>query len=359
MTSPNSAFARQRWIVPALTVLLLVVAAACSLVGSVPISLGEMAQLVAQKMGFASAPNGAHVGTVVNNHAEVLFAIRFPRVLLAVAVGGGLGLSGAAMQGMFRNPLVDPGLLGISSGAALGAVASLFFGVKLMRVLPVTLLPYVLPLAAFVGALVAMGAVMRIARVHGRMVVATLLLAGIAVNAFASALTGLFISTANDTQLRSITFWILGSLAGATPRSAGATALVIGVPLLFLLRFGRTLNTLLLGDVEAGHLGVDVERAKRVVIVLVAFVVGSAVAVSGVLGFVGLAVPHLLRLVVGPDHRRLLPGSALLGASLLLAADAAARTLIAPAELPLGAVTGALGAPVFLALLWRERGKIA
>ncbi len=191
------------------------------------------------------------------------------------------------------------------------------------------------------------------------MVVATLLLAGIAVNALAGSLTGLLIYAANDAQLRTITFWSLGSLGGATWRAVGATGAFVGLPLLVLLGYGRSLNALLLGEAEALHLGIDVERAKRTVVVLVALIVGSSVAVAGVLGFVGLVVPHLLRLALGPDHRQLLPGSALLGASLLLGADAAARTLVSPAELPLGIVTASLGTPFFLALLLRERRRLA
>jgi iron complex transport system permease protein len=344
---------RRAWTVPALAALLLVVVVASSLVGSVSISLAEIGALTLQRVGLTNST------AFSDNHAEVLFAIRLPRVLLGALVGAGLGLSGASMQGIFRNPLVDPGLLGISTGAALGAVASIVLGAKLVHGIPPAVAPYVLPVAAFSGALMAIVAVERISRVNGRMVVATLLLAGIAVNALASALTGLFMYVSNDAQLRTITFWSLGSVGGATWRTVGATAPFLGVPLLFLVRFGRSLNALLLGEAEAGHLGIDVERTKRTMIVLVALIVGAAVAVSGVLGFVGLVVPHLLRLAVGPDHRQLLPGSALLGASLLLGADAVARTLVTPAELPLGIVTASLGTPFFIALLLRERRRLA
>lgn len=344
---------RRAWIIPTLGALLLVVAVASSLVGSVSISLTEIGALILQKIGLTtSSAYPAH-------HAEVLFAIRLPRVLLGVLVGAGLGLSGASMQGIFRNPLVDPGLLGISTGAALGAVASIVLGEKVAHGIPPSTTPYVLPAAAFGGALTAMFAVERISRTGGRMVVATLLLGGIAVNAFASSITGILMYLSNDAQLRTITFWSLGSLGGATSRTVLATAVFLGAPLLLLVRFGRALNALLLGEAEAGHLGIDVESTKRTMIVLVALIVGAAVAVSGVLGFVGLVVPHLLRLAVGPDHRQLLPGSALLGASLLLGADAVARTLVSPAELPLGIVTASLGTPFFIALLLRERRRIA
>lgn len=345
--------ARRVWIMRALAALLVVVVLASLLVGSVSISVAEIGTLALQKVGLASA------SASTDNHADVLFAIRLPRVLLGVLVGAGLGLSGASMQGIFRNPLVDPGLLGISTGAALGAVASIVLGAKIVPGIPQTVAPYVLPAAAFVGALVAITAVERISRVGGRTVVSTLLLAGIAVNALASALTGLFMYLSNDAQLRTITFWSLGSLGGATSRTVLATAVFLGAPLLLLVRYGRSLNALLLGEAEASHLGIDVERTKRTMVVLVALIVGSAVAVAGVLGFVGLVVPHLLRLVVGPDHRQLLPGSALLGASLLLGADAVARTSVSSSELPLGIVTASLGTPFFIALLLRERRRLA
>jgi iron complex transport system permease protein len=345
--------ARRAWTIPALAVLLIAVVVASCLVGSVSISLAEIGTLVLQKVGLTTS------SASTDNHAEVLFTIRLPRVLLGVLVGAGLGLSGASMQGIFRNPLVDPGLLGISTGAALGAVASIVLGAKLAHGIPPSVTPFMLPAAAFGGALTAMLAVERISRVGGRMVIATLLLAGIAVNALASALTGFFMYVSSDAQLRTITFWSLGSLGGATTRTNVATTVFLGVPLLLLVRYGRALNALLLGEAEAGHLGIDVERTKRTMIVLVALIVGAAVAVSGVLSFIGLVVPHLLRLAVGPDNRHLLPASALLGASLLLGADAIARTVVTPAELPLGIVTASLGTPFFIALLLRERRRLA
>lgn len=343
---------RRGWTVPALALLLCVVVLGALLIGSVPISLGEIGVLILRKMGISSGTPS------VDSHADVLLSIRLPRVLLGALVGAGLGVSGASMQGIFRNPLVDPGLLGISSGAALGAVASVVLGGKLASGLPVAVAPYVLPVTAFAGALSAMLVVERISRVGGRMVVATLLLAGIAVNALASAMTGVLMYASTDAQLRTITFWSLGSLGNATVQTTLVTAIFLALPIFLLARSGRALNALLLGDAEAGHLGIDVERTKRRSIVLVALVVGASVSVSGVLGFVGLVVPHLLRLAFGPDHRQLLPGSAFLGASLLLGADAIARTFVSPSELPLGIVTAALGTPFFIVLLLRERRRL-
>lgn len=360
VTTPNVALdearttrSGPRWIMPSLVALLVVTVVAASRIGSVSLSFAEIAELVLQRLGVATATSP------VDTHADVFFAIRLPRVILGVLVGGGLGIAGATMQGIFRNPLVDPGLLGLSTSAALGAVVTIVLGSTFAHGIPPSITPYVLPIAAFVGALLAMMLVERIARVDGRMAVSTLLLAGIAVNALASSLTGFFMYVSTDAQLRTITFWSLGSLGGATTQTVLATALFLGIPLLLLVKFGRALNALLLGEAEAGHLGVDIERAKRTMFVLVALVVGAAVGVSGVLGFVGLVVPHLLRLAVGPDHRTLLPGSALLGASLLVAADAVARTVVSPAELPLGIVTASLGTPFFVALLLRERRRFA
>jgi iron complex transport system permease protein len=212
-----------------------------------------------------------------------------------------------------------------------------------------------LPLAAFAGGLAATWLVYRLATRDGRTAVATLLLAGVALGAVAGAGTGLLLFLADDAQLRSVTFWSLGSLGGATWTALAGVAPLLLLALLVALALARPLNALLLGEAEAFHLGVRVERAKRMAVGVAALGVGAAVAVSGVIGFVGLVVPHLGRLALGPDHRRLLPASALLGAALLLLADLAARTVAAPAELPIGILTALVGAPFFLWLLLRER----
>jgi iron complex transport system permease protein len=214
---------------------------------------------------------------------------------------------------------------------------------------------FAFPLAAFTGALLTTMIVYRLSTIAGQTVVATLLLAGIAINALAQAFSGFLTFYATDTQIRSLTFWKLGSLGGATWASVLIAAPFILIPILIFPRLSRALNALLLGESEAGHLGFDVERVKMFVIILAALSVGVSVAVSGLISFVGLVVPHLLRLMIGPDHRRLLPGSALLGASLLLGADLIARTLVAPAELPIGVLTAITGAPFFLWLLLRDR----
>lgn len=299
-------------------------------------------------------PLGLGGGVTAAEHA-VIWSIRLPRLLLGVAVGGGLGLAGAAMQGLFRNPLVDPGLLGVSSGAALGAALVIVLGARLSLAVGPTAGPWVLPLAAFAMAFVSVMAVRALATVDGAARIGGLLLSGIAVNGLASALTGLLTSTANDAQLRTLVFWTLGSLDGATWRTAGVAVAFLAAPVLLLPRLARTLDVILLGEAEAGDLGIDVETVKRRILLLVSLTVGASVAFTGVLLFVGLAVPHLVRLAAGPDHRVVLPGAFLLGAALLVGADAAARTVVAPAELPLGLVTASLGAPFFVFLLVREK----
>ena len=280
--------------------------------------------------------------------------IRLPRVVLGAFVGAGLAVSGAAMQGLFRNPLADPGLIGVSSGAALAAVSIIVLGDTVMPEVLSGLGLFLLPGAAFIGGLVATLVVYRVSRVADRTVVATMLLTGIAVNALAGAGIGVLSFVATDAQLRTMIFWSLGSLGGSMWTSVWALVPCM-VAATCLIRQARALNVMLLGEAEAGHLGISVERLKHRTVLLVALAVGAAVAVAGMIGFIGLVVPHLVRLTLGPDHRYVLPGSALLGASLLLGADLVARLLIAPAELPIGIVTAAVGAPFFLWLIVRQR----
>ncbi|MGN6306441.1 MAG: FecCD family ABC transporter permease [Mesorhizobium sp.] len=284
--------------------------------------------------------------------------IRLPRVLMGVLVGASLAVSGAVMQGLFRNPLADPGLIGISAGASLGAVAVIVLGATVLAPVVALLGPMALPLAAFVGGLVATLILYRIATRQGRTSVATMLLAGIALAALAMALTGVLIYMADDRQLRDLTFWQLGSLAGATWQKIGTAGPVIVAALAATPFLARGLNALALGEATAGHLGIPVQRLKYVAIVSVSAAVGAAVAVSGGIGFVGIVVPHLLRLAIGPDNRYLLPASALLGAAMLLVADAVCRTIVAPAELPIGIITAAVGGPFFLWILLRKRGIV-
>ncbi|GAA4308986.1 iron ABC transporter permease [Compostibacter hankyongensis] len=288
--------------------------------------------------------------------AAVLLQIRLPRVLMGMLVGAGLAVSGAAIQGLFRNPLADPGLVGISAGASLAAVLFIVVLATLPAVTNSALLPhYLLNLVTFAGACMTSLLVFRISRWGGRTLITTLLLAGLALNALCSAFTGLVISTADNEQLRSITFWTLGSLGGASWDTVLALLPFVLLPLILLSWQGKALNAFSLGEPEAAHIGVNVKKLKGQIILLSTLAVGACVAVSGVIGFVGLVVPHMLRSVIGSDHRRLLPACACLGAALLTLADMLCRTVIAPAELPIGIVTALLGSPLFIVLLMKQK----
>jgi len=288
--------------------------------------------------------------------AAVIQTIRLPRALMALMVGAGLAVSGAAMQGLFRNPLADPGLLGVSGGAALAAVAWIVFGGSIAQVIPLLQHQYSLALFAFVGSAVASLSVFYIADRQSSSV-AILLLTGIAINAITGALTGLIVYAADDSQLRSFTFWTMGSLANGSWENLRLTAPVILCTTIICPFFAKGLNALLLGEAEAQHLGFSPRQLKIQIIVLVSLSVGAAVAFCGMIGFVGLVVPHLVRLAIGPDHTKLLPACALLGGSLLLLADLLARSIVAPAELPIGLLTASLGGPFFLWLISRQVGR--
>ncbi|HEY0178373.1 MAG TPA: iron ABC transporter permease [Dokdonella sp.] len=307
--------------------------------GAMKLPPADVAGAVLRRLAHAApAPNDA-----------IVLMLRLPRVLMALLVGATLACAGAAMQGLFRNPLADPGLIGVSAGAALGAVAMIVLGGALQGLAGSTGTAF----AAFGGGLAATALVHALGR--RRPGVAVLLLAGVAINAIAMAGVGLLTYLANERQLRDLSFWMLGSLGGVDWTRLAIVAPPMLVPLLLLPRMARALNALLLGESEAALLGFRPARVQRRVVCLVALAVGAAVAMTGVIGFVGLVVPHLLRMAFGPDHRLLLPASALGGASLLAVADALARTVVAPAELPIGVLTALVGGPFFLWLLLRAR----
>ena len=312
--------------------------------GALSISFGD----VLGALGFGHAPDPALAATVLE--------LRLPRVVLGLSVGAALAMAGAAMQGVFRNPLADPGLVGVSSGAALAAVAAIVLTAPLGldRLVPVR---WLLPLASFAGAALTTALVARLSSEDGAARPAQMLLVGLAVNAIAGAAIGLLAHVASSEALRALTFWMYGSLGRvAWPEIAAAVPAILLAVLLIPLH-GRELNALLLGEAEAAHLGVDVERIKRRLVLLTLVAVGGSVALTGIIAFVGLIVPQMLRLWTGPDHRLLLPASGLLGAALLTAADTAARTVAAPVELPIGILTALIGGPFFIALLLRLRGR--
>lgn len=314
--------------------------------GAVDLTLHDVVLALGLQTSSASDPTAR----------AVVVDLRLPRIALAFLVGATLACAGTAMQGLFRNPLADPGLVGVASGAALAAVAMIVTAQHLH--LPPPWVPFATPVAAFAGGLAAALLASRMASSGGYTRSATLLLAGLAINSIAGAGIGLLTQVAGDSALREAMFWLFGSLSKSGWDELAVAAPILIAMLLLMPRDARALNALLLGETEAMHLGVDVERLKRRVILLIVLSVATCVALAGVIGFVGLVVPHLLRLLLGPDHVRLIPASALGGAALLALADWAARTIVSPAELPIGILTALIGGPFFLALLIRLRGRV-
>ena len=318
------------------------------------ILLGVLLLLIgtlAASVGAVSIPiSGLFMAELTDLQQAVLFSIRLPRIMLAVIVGIALAVSGAAMQGLFRNPLADPGLIGISTSAALAVALVIVLAGPLTGMLGI----YSLSIAAFLGALVACFIIFRLAKLTGKFSVTYMLLSGIALNALCAAGVGFLTFLSNDEQLRTLTFWTMGSLGGALWPSVLVASTIVVPACIVLIRNARELNLLLLGENEARYLGVDEDRLKRRIIISTALAVGAGIAVSGIIGFVGLVVPHLVRLILGPDHRLLIPASGLLGASLLLTADTFARTIVAPAEMPVGILTSLIGGPFFLWLLVKQ-----
>jgi iron complex transport system permease protein len=293
---------------------------------------------------------GLNLGEFTVAEANVLMGIRLPRILMGILIGGGLGLAGAALQGLFRNPLVEPGLIGVSSGGAFFAVVFIVFGASLTSITPLFSL-IGLPLFAFLGGLLVTLLVYNISSYSGKTDISVLILAGVAINALMGALIGLVLFYADDAALRNFTFWSLGDLGGSNWSKLGIAAVLILPALTFIMRLFPQLNAMALGEREAYHMGVNIQYVKYVLFLASALIVGTAVSMSGTIGFVGLVVPHLIRLGFGADHRLVLPGSFLLGAILLSAADLLARNLVRPAELPIGIITALLGAPFFIYLI--------
>lgn len=288
--------------------------------------------------------------------AAVLWTIRLPRVVLAVLIGAGLAVAGAALQGLFRNPLADPTLIGVSAGASFTAVLMIL----LQGIIPVMqehqlLRFYSLNLATFIGAIITALIVFRISRTRGQALMSAMLLAGIGMNALFNALTGFLTYNANEEQLRSITFWTLGSLGGANWQTVLGVLPFVLIPVVMLPRIGQALNVFALGEREAMHSGIATGALKRQLIIYAVMAVAAGVAVAGIIGFIGLVVPHIIRQVAGPDHRTLIPCSALAGAVLLTLADLLCRTIAAPAEIPVGIVTALVGTPVFIWLIVKQK----
>ena len=317
--------------------------------GAYAISPAQLWHVLRDMVGGSDNPTPEHL---------VFVNIRLPRLLLGVVAGAGLGLAGALMQGLFRNPLADPGLIGVSSGAALAAASFIVMGNLWFPDLPRALGSWTLVSMAFMGGLVVTFLIYALAQSQGGTRMGLMLLAGIAVNALAGAGLGYLSFLATDEQLRNLQFWLLGSLGGARWSAVVLVSTIVFIASGTGLTLVRPLNAIALGEVQAVLLGVDVERTKRWAIWVCALAVGAVTATTGMIGFVGLIAPHWVRMVAGPDHRIVLPGSALLGAALVLAADAVARTAVKPAELPLGVLTAFIGVPMFLVMLRHFRGRV-
>ena len=347
---PQPRALRLSWKMSLLVGLLLLLLLVSLSIGALAIGPIDILQLIGHRLGFVSEVDATQ--------ALVLFNIRLPRLLLTVVVGAVLGLSGASLQGIFRNPLVEPGTIGVSSGSALGVMlVILLLGALFPSVEAALGRTWIMALFAFLGGVLATLATLQISRYQGRTQITYLILAGVAITALAQAGIGLAIFYADDNQLRTYTFWTLGDLSTGTWGKLSLLiplAVVSGVGLLWL---ARPLNALALGESEAYHSGVPVERVKLLVVFFSALAVGTSVAFVGIIGFVGLVVPHIVRMGFSSDHRVVLPASAIGGSILLLLSDIFARTVVAPAELPIGVVTAAIGTPFFIYLLISAKKK--
>ena len=319
--------------------------------GPVNITLFELSKIISDHFKFTEYNNDNY--TLIQK--SVLLDIRLPRVFLAIFVGAGLGTAGAILQGLFRNPLVDPGFIGVSSGGAVGAMVAIMY----FSYMPSAIQPFILPILAILGSFSTTFIVYKMSKVLNKTNIMAMLLSGIAINALSGSIIGLFVSISNDTQLRSFTFWTLGGLDNATWNIIFLCFLFIALPLIIIYRMKESLDIFMLGDAEATNLGVKTENLKKKIIIIASIIVGISVSFCGMIGFIGLVTPHLVRLFIGPNHKYLIPGSALIGASLLTFSDLIAKSIIAPAQLPIGVVTSAIGAPFFAWLIINQKRRFS
>ncbi len=334
---------KRRLVVPGLVVVLGLAILAAVAVGAVWISPWDSVRLFGWKLGLIARPRA-----IPDSSSVILFQLRLPRVLLAALVGAALASAGAVFQALFRNPMADPAIIGVSSGAALGAIGVILAGGG------AALGGLGVPAAAFLGALGTAFLVYRLARIGPAVQVPTLLLAGIAVAAVIAAAISL-VMTFSGEEIRAIYFWLLGGLGARGWQSLGVATPFVVAGVIVAAASAPDLNLTALGEERAAQLGLDVERFKRLMLATGALLTAAAVSVAGLIGFVGLMTPHMLRLVIGSDHRRLIPASIVGGAAFMVLADLAARTAVSPEEIPVGAVTAVIGGPFFLYLLRRER----
>lgn len=334
-----------RLVMTALAVALIAAVLIAAAVGAAGLSLGQaLRALVAVFTGGTDAK-----GNFPDWAPGLMFNVRLPRVALALIVGAALSMSGTTFQGIFRNPLAEPYLLGVSAGAALGATIAIVW--KPLAILGV----YTLPMLAFVGAALAAFMVYRLGTFSGRTGVASLLLAGTAVGSTLTAITS-FLMVTTEHDLHKVVIWLMGGLSSATWTKVLIVLPIISLGFAYMMVMSRRMNLLLMGEDRARELGVDAHATKRNLMLVAALTTAAAVAFTGLIGFIGLMVPHIMRLIVGPDHRRLLPAATLFGALLLLMADTVARTALAPTEIPVGIITAIVGGPFFLYLLRAHKG---
>jgi len=288
----------------------------------------------------------------------VIWDVRMARIVMAILIGSILAVAGTSMQGMFKNPLATPDLIGITAGATLMAAITIVLGSHFREYLPDFIQYSLLSIAAFIGALVTTLLVYKISTTQGKTNVVIMLLSGVAITALGFAVVGFLIYLSKDEQLRDLTFWNLGSLGGATWGKNGILLVVMIVSYSILIHKGKALNAMMLGEKDAEHLGIPVEKIKKQIVVLVALMIGACVAFSGTIGFVGLIVPYILRLIFKSNYQIILPLSAVVGSILLLVADTFSRTIVAPSEIPIGVLTAFMGAPVFIAILIRFKNSM-
>lgn len=335
-------YRKNKFFFPVLIVLFLIVLFCSIAFGAVNIVPSDMFAAIKHVL------SGKPAATI---YEGVFIQLRLPRVLLCAVTGAILSVSGVLMQGLFRNPVVEPGLVGTSAGAAFGASIVFVVSASLSKELKEITGPLLVPLFAFAGGLLATYVVYKLAKNEKQVSIVSLLLIGIAVNAVGLSGTGFMSYIARDPQARSITFWNLGTFSGASWMQVLLAGTVAAVMFIIALRYSKQLNALLLGEEEAGYLGVDADQLKRRIMILNTAMVSVATAFVGVISFMGLIIPHILRLLIGSDNKTLLPASMLLGAMLMCLADMGARLLLAPAEIPVGIITSVVGAPVFILLL--------
>ena len=320
----------------------------------------HMGVYVFEKHSFAEIFRGimAQDSTVSQSDRFVLMDLRLPRISMAILIGSALAVSGTCLQGMFKNPLATPDLIGITSGASLFAALTIVLGASFKEYIPEVFHFSLLSIMAFIGALLTMLLVYRISTSNGKTNVVIMLLSGVAITALGFAITGFLIYISKEEQLRDLTFWNLGSLAGATWTKNAILAVIVIISYTILITKGKALNAMMLGERDAQHLGIPVEKIKKQIVILTALMVGTSVAFTGTIGFVGLIVPYILRLIFKSNYHIILPMSAVFGSILLLSADTVSRTIAAPSEIPIGILTAFMGAPIFIIILIRSRKSL-